>query len=1062
MKLRPISLAVLALLSSAALHAGADEIRRSYIVQLADKPVASYGGEVSGLAATRPAPGRRLDVSAADVQAYIVYLEQKKNGVTASVPTAQIGHHYKLAFNGFSARLTEGEVRQLQKSANVAAISVDEERQPSTNFTPIFLGLDKPGTGLWDQVGGRLKAGEDMIIGVVDGGVWPENPAYADRVDANGVPTFDPAAEQVYGPAPAGWLGECQTGEGFSSSHCNNKLIGARYFNAGFIATGRPMHWTDFVSPRDSVAGPSGHGSHGTHTSTTAGGNAKVPGKLGGIPVGDMSGVAPRARLAAYKVCWTYPDATNPDGSGTRNSCFDSDSVAAIEQAVQDGVHVINYSISGTQNNINDPVELAFFGASNAGVFVAASAGNSGPANTVAHISPWVTTVAASTHNRFGMAKLSLANGASYDGASLAAKTLPATPTVLAANAGVKPYASLSSVDQTALTRCYTAEDRALYGGSADAALDLAKATGKVLVCDRGSSARVDKSRAVGQVGGVGMILVDVSSATTIEADLHSVPTVHLKRDDGIAVKAWVAANPDGGASIGKATLQSGPAAAPVMGAFSSRGPNKHNANVLKPDLTAPGLAILAGGTPAQSEAERDAIANGTLTPQPEWIALQGTSMSSPHVAGLAALLKQLHPDWSPAAIKSALMTTAYDTKPDGLPGMQAGTLPWAQGAGHVAANSAADPGLVYDAGTIDYLRFMCGISGTLSPTTCGAVGAIQPHNLNLASLTAATVLGKITLNRSVTNVGSSEATYTANASVPGFKVTVTPAQLTLAPGAKASFSVTLTNNGAVAGAWNYGALTWTDGKHVVRSPLTARLAAVSAPSVLSGNTSSGNVAFTVGSGYTGALVTQKGGLQAATRATYTVLKTGNTDSAAVEAACKAGGDPGVRTVDFDVPANTLAARFALYDVETSGYQAGQPDDLDMLVLGPNGQALANSGNATSNESVTLPLPAAGTYRVCVVGYAPTNGRSTYTLSSWLVGNGLSEGGFKVNTPALVYNAGTAAAGVSWSGLGTARHLGAIVYLANNAPQAISYVEVDTTNPLPTSNAQRETPPNRQ
>ncbi|UMR33345.1 hypothetical protein MJ904_14465 [Massilia sp. MB5] len=356
----------------------------------------------------------------------------------------------------------------------------------------------------------------------------------------------------------------------------------------------------------------------------------------------------------------------------------------------------------------------------------------------------------------------------------------------------------------------------------------------------------------------------------------------------------------------------------------------------------------------------------------------------------------------------------------------------------------------------------MCGIPGTLSPATCGAIGAIQPHNLNLASLTAATVLGKITLNRSVTNVSSSEATYTANASVPGFKVTVTPAQLTLAPGAKASFSVTLTNNGAVAGAWNYGALTWTDGKHVVRSPLTARLAAVSAPSVLNGNTSSGNVAFTVGSGYTGALVTQKGGLQAATRATYTVLKTGNTDSAAVEAACKAGGDPGVRTLDVDVPPNTLAARFSLYDVETSGYQAGQPDDLDMLVLGPNGQALANSGNATSNESVTLPLPAAGTYRVCVVGYAPTNGRSTYTLSSWLVGNGLSEGGFKVNTPALVYNAGTAAAGVSWSGLGTARHLGAIVYLANNAPQAITYVEVDTTNPLPTSNAQRETPPSRQ
>lgn len=1062
MKLRPISLAVLALLSSAALHAGADDIRRSYIVQLADKPVASYGGEVAGLAATRPAPGRRLDVGAADVQAYIAYLEQQKNSVTASVPAAQIGHQYKLAFNGFSARLTEAEVRALQKSGGVAAITVDEERQPTTNFTPIFLGLDQPGSGLWNQVGGRLKAGEDMIIGVIDGGIWPENPAYADRVDANGVPTFDLSGEQVYGPPPAGWQGQCQTGEGFNSSHCNNKLIGARYFNDGFLATGRPMHWTDFVSPRDSVSGPSGHGSHGTHTSTTAGGNARVPGKLNGIAVGDLSGVAPRARLAAYKVCWTYPDPSNPDGSGTRNSCFESDNVAAIEQAVQDGVHVINYSISGTQDNVNDPVELAFFGAANAGVFVAASAGNNGPANTVGHISPWLTTVAASTHNRFGLAQLELANGASYTGASLLARALPRTPTILAANAGAKPYASLSALDQSALSRCYTAEDRATYGGSADAALDPAKVAGKIVVCDRGASARVDKSRAVGQAGGAGMILVDVSTATTIEADLHSIPTVHLSRADGQAVKAWVAVNPEGGSAIGKATLQSGPAPAPVMGAFSSRGPNKHNANVLKPDLTAPGLAILAGGTPAHSEAERDAIADGTLAPQPAWVGLQGTSMSSPHVAGLAALLKQLHPDWSPAAIKSALMTTAFPTKPDGLPGMQDGTLPWAQGAGHVAPNSAADPGLVYDAGTLDYLRFMCGIPGTLAATTCAAVGSIQPHNLNLPSLTAAAVLGKITLTRSVTNVGKSAATYTASASVPGFKVTVTPAQLTLAPGAKASFNVSLVNNGAVAGVWNYGALSWTDGQHVVRSPLTARLAALAVPAVLKGNTSSGNVAFSVGSGYTGALVTQKGGLQAATRAEQTVLKVANTESAAVEAACKAGGNPGVKTTDVVVPANTLAARFATFDVETSGYQAGHPDDLDMLVLGPNGAVVGSSGNATANESVSLALPAAGTYRVCVVGYAPNNGSSTYTLSSWLVGNDLSEGGFKVNTPALVYNAGTASAAVSWSGLGAARHLGAIVYLANNAPQGISYVEVDTTAPLPTSTAQRETPPSRQ
>jgi hypothetical protein len=1047
----------MALLSSLALQAGADEVRHSYIVQLTDAPVAKYTGGVSGLPATKPAAGTRLNVTAADVQAYISYLDQKQSSVAASVPAALIMHQYKLVLNGFSARLTDAEVRALKKNTSVSAIHADEARTLDTNYTPTFLGLDKPGTGLWDKLGGKGAAGENVVIGIVDGGIWPENPSYADKVDANGFPTFGDGTV-AYLP-PVGWNGTCQTGEGFSAEHCNNKLIGARYFREGFLESGREQHWTEFVSPRDSIAGATGHGGHGSHTSSTAGGNNGVAGNLAGINIGRLSGIAPRARIAAYKVCWTYVDATATDGTGTRNSCFNSDSVAAIDQAVADGVDVINYSISGSQTSVTDPVELAFFGAADAGVFVAASAGNSGPANAVAHVSPWLTTVAASTHNRFNGATLTIGNGNQYLGASYNETPLPGTPTILAQNAAMQPYASLSSADKTAAARCYTATDRATYGGSANAALDPTKAAGKVLLCERGNSARTDKSRAVKEAGGAGMILIDVSAATAPIADPHSIPSVHLNVNDGAVVKAFIAANANLNSTIGKFSPQVGVTPAPVMADFSSRGPNMHNANLLKPDLTAPGVDILAGVTPGQTRDQRDAIANGTLVPPAAWESYQGTSMSSPHVAGLGALLRQAHPSWSPAAIKSALMTTAYDTFADAQTGLARGKLPWGQGAGHVDPSKAVDPGLVYDAGTLDYIRYMCGIPGTLSASFCSQYGSIQPYNLNMASLTASTVLGKLTLTRTVTNVSDQQSTYNATATLPGFTVAVSPSQLTLAPGAKATFTVTLTNVNSPVNAWAYGNLTWTDGSHVVRSPLTARAGTIAVPSSLYSEAASGNQLFTVGTGYTGALTALKGGMIPATRSDNTVGLDTSADGGL--AACRAGGSDGVKVHTITVPASSLLMRVALYDTDTTGYQAGKTDDLDLLVLNGAGSVVGSSGTATSNEMVTLSVPAAGTYKACVVGYSPNNNSSTYTLSSWVVGNNENIGNFKVNTPAVVYQGGTATASASWSGLGAAKHLGAVVYNVNGTLSGITVLEVDTTEPVPVATAQRNTAPTR-
>ena len=1057
MNLRPVSFAVLTLLSSLALNASAQEVRRSYIVQLADKPVASYTGGVAGLQATKPAAGQRLDVSAADVQAYIGYLEQKQNNVLSTLGAAQLTHKYKVVFNGFAALLTDAEVKALKGDPAVAAITADEERQLDTNYTPSFLGLDKLPEGLWNQqAGGKQKAGDGVVIGIVDSGIWPENKSFADRVDANGEPTFDADGTDVYGAAPAGWQGTCETGEGFTTDHCNNKLIGARYFNKTFKLSGRAQHWSDFTSPRDSVGGANGKGGHGTHTATTAGGNGGVAASVNGIAMGKLSGIAPHARIASYKVCWTYVDPANPDGSGARNGCFSSDSVAAIDQAVIDGVNVINFSISGSQTSVADAVELAFFGASDANVFVAASAGNSGPANTVAHLSPWITTVGASTHNRLNGATVTTGAGSSYVGASLNTTAVPQTPAISARDAGLVPFATLNPADQLARRLCYTAADRTAFGGSPAAALDASLVSGKIVLCERGNTARTEKSRAVADAGGAGMVLIDTGNA--LVAEVHAVPTVHLSLADGTALRTYVQGNSGATVALSAWSPRVGTIPAPMMAGFSSRGPNRGYNNILKPDLTAPGVDVLAGVTPAKTQDERDAIASGSAVPESAWAFYQGTSMSSPHVAGLAALLKQLHPTWSPAAIKSALMTTAATTFNDGQPGAANGMLPWAQGAGHVVPNKANDPGLVYDATTTDYLRYMCGVGGIVGAATCQTTGAIPAYNLNLASLTAGNVLGKLTMTRTVTNVSDKASTYTATASLPGFTVAVSPSTLSLAPGAKGTFRVSMTRSTAPMDQYSFGALEWRDGTHVVRSPLTARPTAFVAPALLRSEQVTGNVVFTVGAGFSGKLGANKGGLKPATLNEQTVGRTMAADGGVLE--CKNGGSTGVTATSFTIPANTMVARFSLRDIDTSGFKAGKTDDLDLIMFNSAGVQVGYSGTATSNEVITLMAPAAGTYRVCVAGYAPDGGSATYTLASWIVGNGEIGGNLKVTLPSSVFVGGTASAAASWSGLTPGqRYMGAIQYLMGTTPLATTLLEVDATNPVPLPGATTKVAP---
>ena len=966
-----------------AMSAGAQQAPpKTFIVQMADAPIATYDGKISGLPATRPVAGTKINITSGHVRAYLGYLNRRSAAEIARIGQTNVVHRYAFAFNGFSARMTDAQAQTLKTSANVLSVTESEIRKMDTTTTPAFLGISKPG-GLWSQLdaASRPVKGEDVIIGIIDSGTWPEDPSFGDRVDGSNkpLPYSVPGGTLAYDAPPAKWHGACVAGEGFVPSMCGNKLIGARYYVTGFDAGGGTLTSLEYRSPR---AGGGG-GGHGVHTSSTAGGNSNVDASIDGAAIGVMSGIAPRARIASYKVCW---EATTVAQTG----CYTSDTLKAIDDAIADGVDVINFSISGTTTNFVDPVEIGFFNASAAGIFVAASAGNSGPGNTVAHPAPWLTSVAASTHDRLFVANLTLGNGSVYTGVSTSQAEVTASM-VLSSSI---PAAGVAVADANL---CFLNS------------LDPAGAAGKIVVCDRGTNARVEKSAEVKRAGGVGMALIN-PTASDLVADFHSVPTVHLPNTVRSAVRSY-AASAGAVGTIGHYYLAPG-VVAPVMASFSSRGPSLANASILKPDITGPGVDVIAAWVDnSLTLAQHDALVLNAFTPGSNANQISGTSMSSPHVAGSAALLKQLHPAWTPAMIKSALMTTTNSVK------LASGAIDpnrFGYGAGHLNPNPAGDPGLVYDVSTADYGRFLCGLA--LTPPAgvgnCAALGTIQPYNLNLASLTANGVVGSVTLNRTVKNVTGATGTYVPTAALAGWNVVVSPANLTIPPGGSASFSVTLTRTTAAVNTWIFGSLVWNDGVHTVTSPLTALAAGFLAPAEVSDVRSSGRgtKVYQIISAYTGAMGVSGTGLVPATRTSNTV---------------QARATQCVNTV---IPAGAQIARFQLFNADTQG---GSATDLDLDVFngpGGTGTKVGGSGGATSDEVVTLKAPSAGTYSACVTGFAVPVGGASYTLSSWVVGPAVGVQTLRASGPSTVYASGSASIGLGWSVPAGARYLGNVIY----------------------------------
>lgn len=918
-----------------------------YIVTFRDAPVADYTGYRAGYPATRPAAGRKIKRDSAAVTKWRGYLTARHDAALARVGATKL-YDYTVTNNGIAAHLTGRQAAALAKSADVIAVSKDQRYQPTTTESPAFLGLDEPG-GLWDQLGGDQQAGAGVVVGIIDSGIWPESSAFS---GGTGI------------PVPAGWTGKCVSGERFDKNlACNDKLVGARYYLAGFGR--KAIAQQEFLSPRDG----SGHGSH---TASTAAGNHGTTAVIDGKVIGSASGMAPGAKVAAYKVCWEGKPGIQP-------GCFGSDSVAAINDAVLDGVDVLNYSIGGgSESTVLDPVAQAFRGASNAGVYVANSAGNSGPgASTFDHPAPWVTTVAAATFRRAFQA-VELGNGARYVGAS----TTDPLPTAAQLVTSVSVKTAAASNGDAALC----------VPGS----LDPAKAAGKVVQCDRGVVARIDKSFEVKRAGGVAMVQTN-TGPNSINGDYHAVPSVHLTHVDRPAVLAYIASAGAGATAkivpLTPAELAAAPQV-PEIADFSSRGPSTTtDGDILKPDLAAPGVDVVAAVAPPTNHGR-------------SWDFMSGTSMSSPHVAGLGALMKAAHPTWLPSEIKSALMTTTMDT-------VSSADDPFAQGAGFVQPNSATDPGLVYPTTPNEYRSYLVSLGVVFVPPF-NTLPPVDASDLNQASISVGKLAGVETVERRVKNVGSTPATYTASASVPGFATEVTPSELTLAPGAEATFEVTFTRTDAPLGDWAIGDLTWTDGTHVVRSPVALEPVAVSSPTEVHADISaSGSVEFEVIPGFTGTLDTTLSGLVGVAPIADSVV-TGDFDIN------NPVPDADTKHYTVVVPTGTKAARFDLDATDDTA-------DLDLFVY-LEGEFVDLSASGAADESVTLLEPAEGTYDVFVNGFTTPGGSSTYGLSNFVVApddlaNSDITTGLAVTTGVPVELTAT------WTGLDTAqRWLGVVSF----------------------------------
>ncbi len=584
-------------------------------------------------------------------------------------------YRWTTALNGFAVRLTDTQALKLESADDVALVEPNEIRRVAgTDQAAAAIGLKGPRRG-----------GAGTVVGVIDTGLAPDNPLFAAAVPL--------------GKEPSGFSGNCQSGDGWDADDCDDKVVGARWFVDGFGEDN--LRSTAYLSPLDSDG-------HGTQMASIAAGNSGVQVRVGGQRMGRYAGMAPQARIAVYKACWGAPDPAD-DG------CATADLVAAIDRASGDGVDVISLAVGGPAEI--DTVERALLGAAEADIVVAAAAGNTGSRDYAAHPGPWVTTVGGTT-GRPRLGRVVLSGGPRLEGAMVSTRSVRPSRLVI----GERVRAGGASHDDA----------RVCAPGS----LDARRVAGAIVLCQRGSVGRVDKSRAVRLADGAGMILVNVSPGS-VTADFHSVPTVHLADDQGRALRRWVARHPGARVALRPVGVDREPRA---VARWSSTG--SPLVGVLKPDLVAPAAGVL-----------------GAVPGSVGWDFVTGTSAAAAYTAGAAATLLA-RTGWPATTVRSALNTTAAPLPGDVLH----------SGTGRLRPDAAVRPGLVYEVDREDYRAWLSG----------------RRQRLNTPSVLL--VDGQRRVRRTITNIAGRALYYSS--STVGFRrnVTVTPAAVRLGPGESATF----------------------------------------------------------------------------------------------------------------------------------------------------------------------------------------------------------------------------------------------------------------------------------
>uniref|UniRef100_A0A0E0K5X5 Subtilisin-like protease n=1 Tax=Oryza punctata TaxID=4537 RepID=A0A0E0K5X5_ORYPU len=694
-------------------------------------------------------------------------------------PLPRLLYSYAHAATGFAARLTARQAMHVEAQPCVAAVVRDTVYELHTTLSSSFLRLS-PSSGLQAESNGAT----DAVIAVLDTGIYPDHASFASD------PSLSPT------PPPT-FRGECVSTPEFNASVCcNNKLVGAKMFYEG--ASGKPINETeDSKSPLDTTG-------HGTHSAAIAAGSPVSDANLFGFANGVAKGTAPGARIAVYKVCW-------------KMGCFGSDVVAGMNEAIADGVDIISLSLAVSRKKtfVEDPTAISGFNAVRKGILVVASAGSNGPKeSTVTNTAPWLLTVGASSMNRQFQTIIVLGDGQTFSGTSL--------------------YPGDTDGSMKSL----------VFGGFAGSAvceigkLDASKVAGKIVLCEAGQVLDAEKGVAVAQAGGFGVIVSSRSSyGEYAKATAHLIPGTTVPNAAALEILRYMVKTPY---PVGKilffGTVLSSSPSSPRIASFSARGPSIAAPEILKPDVVAPGVSILAAWSRLISPTELDVDKRRV-----KFNILSGTSASCPHVSGVAALLKIARPSWTPAMIMSALTTTAYvqDSSGNAIVDMATGKPggPFELGAGHVDPNSALHPGLVYDAGVDDYLDVLCALGysdedtvgiflrdGTI--TNCSTRASTTVADLNRGSISVVvTAYGdEITVRRTVRNVGSNvDAVYTVGGvPPPGTQLRIRPSKLVFdAEHQTRTYTVVIrTVSSGSFDKYTHGSIVWSDGAHKVRSPI--------------------------------------------------------------------------------------------------------------------------------------------------------------------------------------------------------------------------------------------------